>query len=238
MYLLSRHCVKLNIDPETIKREELTMSRISRPKGMGSARSSTTGKATGRGTQKTSSSQPAEAYYYGTDMPGGHTSGQVHIVIPDLFVGSRLAQTINVQIGESIQVGPRQGGMMVTGVQVGKLDPKRFTGNVQGKGIGQIIVGVDQSSKHSPETIVEVLRSHYLPGVEIGEVKQVGRAADLPGESTGPGVGDLPGKPRPRQSTSGPRSPSASTAGESATKKKSRKKKKKDEEQANDEQET
>ena len=194
------------------------MTRSTKSKGGGGARTASVKKATRRTVSKRVAPKTAEAYYFKAARTGKTTNDLVHIVIPDLYEGAKVTKPIDVRIGQSIPVGRKKAGMVVTGVHVDKIAPGTFKGNVRGRGIGQVVVEINRPSALTTDDALEGIMSRLLPKIPIGAVKYVSAASDLPGKSTGPGVGDLPPRPpAPDEPGSGNPPPASGTPGGSGS---------------------
>jgi hypothetical protein len=169
------------------------MPKMSKPR-IGRGRKTVSRRKSGVDTgPKIGATQSAQVYYKAAQA-GTKENDLIHILVPKLYRGSKLVESIHVDIGESINVDPAKGGITVTGIQVGRMDPGDVEGGPRGTGVGQVVLSVDRSSKHSTDDVIQGIKSHILPQIEISEVTYVARSTDLPGGSTGPGPGNRPRK--------------------------------------------
>jgi hypothetical protein len=128
--------------------------------------------------------------YYKAGKAGTQENDVVHIYVPGLYTGTKLAKPMDVTIGESISPDPANEGIFVTGIQVVKENPGALKGMVRSRGLGRVVVTVNREAAHTTEDVIEGIQSHVFPKIQIGDVKYVTSDSQLPGGSTGPGPAD------------------------------------------------
>lgn len=173
------------------------MAGISKPKAILRGRTSSNKMLGVQSVRKSLVSEPAQVFYKAAKA-GTDENDLVHILVPGLYEGPRLVEPIDIRIGETINLSSDNEGIVVMGVQVGRVDRNSLGASLRGKGFGQVVIRVDRDPLCSLDDAVRGITSHILPQIQIGDVKYVTKTSDLPGNSTGRGPGNRPPKGKKR----------------------------------------
>ncbi len=169
------------------------MARTVKPKIGMTVTARSVRKALVKQSHKQKSQKSAKVYYKTADI-GTDEQDLIHILVPDFYAGSKIINPISVKIGDSINTRLKGTGIVVTGVQVGKMRKRTSAGRIIETKVGRVVLSIDRDSVYTTQDVVKSIQAKLFPQIRLGNIKFVASAADLPGESTGPGPGPRPPK--------------------------------------------
>jgi hypothetical protein len=140
----------------------------------------------------------AKVFYKPADL-GTDESDIVHILVPGFYEGSKIINPIRVNIGDSINKRLKGDGIVVTGVQIGKVRNLTRTGRIRETNAGRIILTIDRDPAFSVHDALKNIQTNIFPNVPLARPRFFASDANLPGDPTGAGPGPRP-KPIPKPS--------------------------------------
>lgn len=171
------------------------MARMIKPKGNVTASTRSMNDAMVKQSRKNKPQGAAKVYYKPADTDTDEAD-IVHILVPGFYEGSKITTPIRINIGDSINKRLKGEGIIVTGVQVGRVRNLTRTGRVKETNAGRIILTIDRDPAFSAHEALENIQAKIFPNIRLAKPQFFTSDANLPGESTGTGPGPRP-KPNP-----------------------------------------